>query len=267
MNMPFRTWLPSGALGGGAIDRLLAETISQWSDHWFARRLMRGIGESASLDRAELGRMRDLQLRFTEGGLALALEDDAMMVIARMMLDESDDRHARTVADEELVERLATACIEDLCTRLAGTFGLARGTAWRRGGMDSLPFAEARVFALGPSEKAPTIRVLVSHDLVAGIVRSSATPAHKPAVPLRPLAEALAKQKIGLSALIGRCELSLGDFAGLAQGDVLVLDAATDAKLPLAIDGVARSGRCAVEQEDGQLRLKIVKPLTGMARD
>src|SRR5687768_16975358 len=99
--MACRTWLPSGALGGGAVDRLLAETSGQWSDHWFARRLMRRVGESASLDRAELGRMRDLQLRYVDSGLAIALEDDARMVIARMMLDEPAGSQARTEADEE----------------------------------------------------------------------------------------------------------------------------------------------------------------------
>jgi hypothetical protein len=266
MNMACRTWLPSGALGSGAVERLLTETSGQWSDHWFARRLMRRIGGSAMLDRAELGRMRDLQLRYVDSGLAIALEDDARIVIARMMLDEPSDRVAATEADEELVDRLASACVDDLSARLAHAFGLGRAPAWRRGGIDMLPFAEACVFALGPSDNAPTIRVLVGHELAAGIVRSSAKPGRKPE-PLRPLAEALARQDVGLSAVVGRCALSLGEFAGLAPGDVLVLDSATAATLPLAIDGVARPGRCAVEQENGQLRLKIVQPLTGTARD
>lgn len=265
MNMACRTWLPSGALGSGAVDRLLAQASGQWSDHWFARRLMRRVGESASLDRSELGRMRDLQLRFVEGGLAVALEEDSRMVIARMMLDEPAERTAMTEADEELVDRLAAACIDDLCTRLATAFGL-RSPAWRRGGIEALPFAEACVFALGASENSPTIRILVSHELAAAIVHSSAKPGRKPA-PLRPLSEALAKQKVGVSAVVGRCQLSLGEFAGLAAGDVLVLDASTGGTLPLAIDGVARSGRCAVDQENGRLRLKIVKPLTGTTRD
>ena len=265
MNMACRTWLPSGALGGGAVERLLTETSAAWSDHWFARRLMRRVGECASLDRSELGRMRDLQLRYVDAGLALALEDDARMVVARMMLDEPADREAATEADEELVERLAAACVDDLCTRLANSFGLGRAPAWRRGGIEALPFAEACVFALGPSDNAPTIRVLIGHELAAGIVRSSARPGRK-AEPLRPLSEALARQAVGISAVVGRCELSLGELAGLAPGDVLVLDAATAGTLPLAIDGVARSGRCAVEQENGQLRLKIVQPLTGTAQ-
>jgi flagellar motor switch/type III secretory pathway protein FliN len=263
--MPFRTWLPSGAFDGGAIDRLIAETTRTWSEHWFARRLMRGIGESAWLERAEFGRMRDLQLRFADGGLALALEDDAWMLIARMMLDEPAEGEALTAADEQLVERLATECVDDLCKRLAAAFGLGRAT-WRRGATDALPFAEACVYALGPSEKAPAVRVMVARDLVAGIVKSSATPASK-LPPLRPLSEALAKQQVALSALIGRCELSLGELAGLASGDVLVLDSATGGALPLAINGTALSGRCKVEQEAGQLRLKIVKPPTGTARD
>lgn len=265
MNMPFRAWLPSGALDGGAVERRIAETTQSWSAHWFARRLMRGVGKGAWLDPAHPGRLGDLQLRFAEGGLALALEDDGWMVVARMMLDEPADREASTPADEQLVERLATACVDDLCNRLAVAFGLG-GAAWRRGAIGALPLAEACVFALGPTEKSPAIRVLVSRDLVAGLVTSSATPVRK-LPPLPPLADALAKQKVGLSALVGRCELSLGDLAGLACGDVLVLDAATGGALPLAINGVARSGRCKVEQEEGQLRLKIVEPPTGTARD
>jgi len=265
MNMPFRTWLPSGALGGGAVERRIAETVEQWSAHWFARRLMRSVGESAWLDQAELARMRDLRLRFTEGGLALAFEDDSWMVIARMMLDEPADREACTPDDEQLVERLATDCIDDLCNRLAAAFGLGRA-AWRRGAIETLPCAQSCIFALGPSEKTPAIRILVERDLVARIVKFSAPPAHK-LPPLRPLAEALAKQQVGLAALVGRCELSLGELAGLVSGDVLVLDSATAGALPLAINGVARSGRCKVEQEQGQLRLKIIEPPTGTARD
>lgn len=263
--MPFRPWLPSGALDGGAVDRLVAETIRTWSEHWFARQLMRGIGESAWLDRAELGRMRDLQLHFAEGGLALAFEDDAWMVIARMMLSEPAGREALTPADGQLVERLAAECVDDLCKRLETAFGLGRA-AWRRGAMDALPFAEACVYAIGPSENMPAVRVIAARDLVARIIKSSATPARK-LFPLRPLAEALAKQEVALSAMVGRCELSLGELAGLASGDVLVLDSATGGALPLAINGAAGSGRCKVEQEEGQLRLKIVKPPTGTARD
>jgi flagellar motor switch/type III secretory pathway protein FliN len=225
---------------------------------------MRSIGEGAWLDRAEIGRLRDLQLRFADGGLALALENDSWMVIARMMLDEPADREALTQADEQLVERLAAECVEDLCKRLAAAFGLGRA-AWRRGAFDALPFAEACIYAVGPSEKAPAVRVIVARDLVAGIVKSSAKPARK-LPPLRPLADALAKQEVALSALVGRCELSLGELSGLASGDVLVLDAATGGDLPLAINGTARSGRCKVEQEEGLLRLKIVKPPTGMAQ-
>jgi hypothetical protein len=260
--MPFKTWLPSEALGGGAVDRLVADAIGAWSEHWFARRLMRGIGASAALDSGALGRLRHLQLRFSDGGLALALEDDAWVAIARLMLDEPADRHPQTPADEQLVERLAVACIEDLCARLAGTFGLAKSSSWRRGGIESLPFAEACVLAFGASETAPTIRILVANELVARIVRASARPGRKPP-PLRPLAEALARQKIGLSAQVGGCSLSLGEFAGLSPGDVLVLDTAAESELPLAVDGVARPGRCTVERTDGQFRLKIVKPLTG----
>jgi hypothetical protein len=179
-----------------------------------------------------------------------------------MMLDEPADRAALTEADEDLVERLASACVDDLGARLAVAFGLGRSPAWRRGGIEAMPFAEACVFALGPSDNSPTIRVLIGHELAAGIVRSSAKPGRKPA-PLRPLAEALARQAVGLSAVAARCEHRLGESAGLAAGDVLVLDASTAASLPLAIDGVPRSGRCAVEQENGRLRLKIKQPLTG----
>jgi hypothetical protein len=260
--MPCRTWLPSGASGGAAIERLLAETCRAWSDHWFARRLMRCDEGAAPCEPMELGRLRALDLRFLDEGLGVAPEPGAAAAIPGMMLDEPVESHPRTQADEGLIGRLAEACLDDLGLRLAKAFGLPRTSPWRRGEADPHLFREARVAAVGPSESQTLIRILVAPDLVADLIKSAAGRAGT-AVPLQPLGAALAKQPIGLSARVGECSLTLGEFAGLAAGDVLVLDTLLEASLPLAVDGIVRSGGCTVEQEEAQLCLKIVQPPAG----
>jgi hypothetical protein len=262
VNMACRTWLPTGASGGAAIERLLAETCRAWSDHWFARRLMRCEDAANPCDPVELGRLRALDLRFVDEGLGLAPEPGATAAIAGMMLDEPVHGHPKTQADEELIGRLAEACLDDLGLRLTKAFGLPRASPWRRGEADPYLFREARVAALGASASEPLIRILVAPDLVAELIKSAAGSAGTTA-PLQPLGVALAKQRIGLSARVGECSLTLSEFAGLAAGDVLVLDTLLEASLPLAVDGTVRSGGCTVEQEEAQLCLKIVQPPVG----
>jgi flagellar motor switch/type III secretory pathway protein FliN len=76
---------------------------------------------------------------------------------------------------------------------------------------------------------------------------------------LRPLSEALEHQPISLSAFLGRCGLSLSEVEGLAEGDVLVLDRATDAPIDLVVDRHLEPNLCRLEKNGEAYQLKILQ--------
>jgi flagellar motor switch protein FliM/N len=258
--MPCKAWLPPGALCDGAVERALADAVWQWSENWFARRLMRPVDQAAPFDRTAFG-AGDLQFHFLEGGLAVALDDRARLAIAGMMLDAAVEPAALTPADRPVLDGLATSCVDDLCSRLAQAFNVADGARWRSGGLGALPFGEARAFAFGVIDGEPLVRVIVETHLAIALIKSTA-PSATP-IPLRPIAAGLARQSVAVSALLGRCELTLAELAELASGDVLVLDRELSLPLDLALDGAVKSGHCTVEQEGEKLRLKIIKSFFG----
>ena len=118
--------------------------------------------------------------------------------------------------------------------------------------------------AIASAEGEPLIRVSIATQLAVALIKSLA-PADAVSAPLRPVAEGLAKQPVQVSALVGRCALALSDFAGLAAGDLIVLDRELTRPLDLMLDHVAPSGRCTVEQEGDHLRLKIIATEFGKA--
>ena len=67
-----------------------------------------------------------------------------------------------------------------------------------------------------------------------------------------------------LSVAVGGCSITVAELQNLARGDVLVLDRALDAPLPLAVGrAAARRGACTLSQRGDRIALKITEALAG----
>lgn len=195
-----------------------------------------------------------------EEELAVAVPDASRLAIACAMLDRPIDDATLTDADRRTIADLATACLDDLCRRLAEMFRLPGDARWSQLEGEMLPLIDRpRGCGIGVNGRTPLLQVVAGTDLLIASIKAGLIPP-LPGSPLQPIASGLAAQSIMVAAVLGRCQLTLADMAGLSAGDVLVFDRATDASLPLAIDGRTQGGRCSVEQSNDGLQLKLLEP-------
>lgn len=257
MSEAYTAWLPRGAFANGGTDRRLEQAVAEWSQRWFADRTVapfKGRAASAGSEGLEIHRLDE--------GLALAANADARIGAAGAMLDAAIDARKARPADRRLFDRLAAACFDDLRARLAEAFGLGRDARWRPGDRTEAPPDEgARAFAFDDGDE-PLFSLFVTRALEVAAIKSDLRPAPA-SPPLQPLAASLGAQRVELSALLGRCGLTIAELSGLTGGDVLVLDRDLDAALDLAVDGQVKRGRCSVGQDGERLRLTITQTPNG----
>lgn len=254
MTLAFRPWLPADTAAPRLVLGALADMADAWSREWFAGDGMRAAGALTRVDAR--GELRKTMWHAHEGGLAIGISAlGAAGLGAQVLGVATGDRSA---ADAALLESVGRECFDDLKKRAAALLrlpekGWAAADGQRAGAVHRLEIA-------GPARN-PVLTLELSGDLFVALVKAKLPPAPAPE-PLGKPAEALAVLPVELSALLGRSAITVAELSGLAQGDVLVLDRALDAALPLAIGGKpAARGACRVSGDGGAL--KITQALIG----
>lgn len=202
------------------------------------------------------------QMLVADAGIAVVLDGGARLRVAGAMLNAAIESNSANSADRKLIESLATRCIDDLCGRLSAAAGLPPTTQWHVRDDAELPFAEARRCTIQGASGEALATIVLGADLAVHFARQAA-PAAPAYAPLGPVLDGLARQEVTVSALLGRCEVTLTELAALRAGDVLVLDRDLGSPAALAIEGAVKGGQATVSQQDGKLSLTIVQPLPG----
>jgi flagellar motor switch/type III secretory pathway protein FliN len=255
----WRPWLPESALARGGVDQALAEVARHWSAKWLARKSVRPLGALVAPHKVRThGPLRWTTL---DDCVAIAASSTSTERLAALLLGEAVPT-ALGDADRNIVDKLVHGALQDLQRRLAELFGLPPEAHWRQLSDGEAPsIAHARACQLGDEDADPFLHLYVATEAIVALAKARATrPAARDAV--KPIAAGLATQQVDVSAAMGRCSLTLADFAGLGVGDVLLLDRKTDAPLALSIDGLpARRGTCSVQRDGDLLELKLLEPL------
>lgn len=260
MTAMYRPWLPQAALEGGAVETMLEALLDQWSRKWFARRPMRLTGRLARQPARDgtAGDGRPWQV--LEDGFAIGGAAGGRDAIARAMLDAGREDAIASAADETVAELLAEGCLEDLKARASRLLRAAPECPWQAADtLDPAMFDRALCGCVGSGADRPAIRLAIAADLVVAMVKLAVRSAPAPVL-LQPMAQAVGRQPVRVTAFVGTVELPLSEVAGLDPGDVLVLDSNIDAPLPLAVDAGSRSGRCRVDDDGERLRLQLSQP-------
>lgn len=250
----FRSWLPADTPAPKLVLGALADMADAWSREWFAGEGMRAAG---ALTRVEArGELRKTAWHAHDAGVAIGVSATGVAGIGAQVLGvAAGDRPA---ADAALLESVGGECLDDLKKRVAALLrlpekGWMAADSQRTGAVHRLDIA-------GPARN-PVLTLELSNDVFVALVKAKLPPAPASA-PLGKPAQALAALPVSLSALLGRSAITIAELSGLAEGDVLILDRALDAVLPLAIGGTpAPRGACTVS-EDGSA-LKITQALIG----
>lgn len=247
-----RLWLPAEAIRRGVGDVPIRASVRDWASSWFAAGQMDVTGDPMATSGPGKAAGTCWQLA---DGVVLALATDAEARIAAAMFGAPDDPTSLTAADRAALDGAAEACIADLRARLASALRLGGG-AWRGGAPDDGPpfWWSWRVSDRGGST---LLEIALSEELMVRRVRGALAPAPAPR-DLSSFAVALSDQDVAISALVGRSRLTTTELAGLARGDVLVLDRDLDTPADIAVEHRPKSLRCTVDRHDDRLQLTIV---------
>lgn len=248
-----RSWLPPEAVQRAVRDVALRACVREWGAVWFDARSVDLAGDPVAGPQPATNRGTSWQLN---DGVALSLPDEAEARVAAMMFGGPDDAASLTPADRAALDTAAATCAADLRARLVVSLRLDATAAWRPGTIEpgTGPWWTWRVTDGGRTD---LLQIAISEDLIVRRARAGMPPVPDDRI-VAPLAVALAGQPVTVSALVGRSRLTTTELAGLAAGDVLVLDRDLNAAVDVAIGHRPKPLRCTVDRQDDRLQLTIV---------
>ncbi len=255
MSLACQPWLPAGTAAPVAAQRAVQDMVAAWSREWFADDPVRAAGPlaPAAAPRSEL---RKTSWHGCEE-MAIGMPPAGLAALGAMVLGVSPASGQRTPNDLELLDALGKECLDGLKARSAQLFGLGK-PVWHvsEGNRDRRAVHRLEIVT---ANRALALQLELSEACFVRLVRGVLpAPAERPA--LAPGDAALAALPASLSAMLGHCRISVAELAGLAPGDVLVLDRAIAEPAPLALAGVALPhGRCAVIESAAGPALEIVQ--------
>ncbi|MEH3123283.1 MAG: FliM/FliN family flagellar motor C-terminal domain-containing protein [Sphingomonas phyllosphaerae] len=241
MATAWEPWLPAAAIARAVDDVPVRRVVAEWAAAWFVGASPKVRPASGPVEMPVAG------TSWASEGLVLTIGAEMDEVLGDLVFGAIPPD--ATTGDRTAIASVVAACLGDLRARLAKAIG--SGAAWA-GDVEPARRWQWRVDV----GRAAALHVAVEEAWI--VRRACAALPQAAAVPLVPLADALASQRIDVAALVGRSRLTTVELAQLADGDVVVLDRALDAAAPLAVDGVAGPLRCAIVEHDDHLTLTLV---------
>lgn len=227
--------------------------VDEWSATWFAHGKLTIAGDTAA---AGIIDPKGGRIWESVGGLAMVLAPAGDDRLVSLMFGRSPEHAELTSGDRDALDTCVGACLAELRTQLDRVFRLDGISQWRSASSPALDLPRWWTWRVEDDCSAPVVLIAVEEALLARSVRSALPPAQS-----RPrlvsLARALADRQIGVSAAIGRCRISTSDLAGLALGDVLVLDQPLHQPVAIAVNRQPKAMRCIVHRADDHLQLVV----------
>lgn len=229
-----RSWLPECALTSPIAVKPMADWLEGWSREWLIYGRLTPAPAWREAGRESLGDACRIMEGKDDSGFRISSRAETPRLLASAMLGHTiTDRDMRTPGDRIVIGDLVKSAIEDLTGRLGAKLpGDAQPAPAGREAEYCLPiFLDA-----GPEILAITARRSIVTQLArryAGQPRGRPEPGER--------SQAIARQEIGISAIIGRTRLGLRDLERLGVGDVITLGTPTDRPLDVSMGGTSHS--------------------------
>jgi len=249
----FRSWLPDGAIERGARNVAMRQVIADWSAMWFAHGRSTVAGDAAAAGAID---PRGGRVWESAGGLAMVLAPTSDDRLVSLMFGGCPDQAELTSGDRDALDACVGACFADLRTQLDRVFRLDGNSQWRSTSSPALDVPRWWTWRV-EDDRGVSVALITAEEALLARSMLSALPPPQSRPRLASLAHALADQQIGVSAAVGRCRISTSDLAGLALGDVLVLDQPLDQPVAIAVNRRPKAMRCIVHRADDHLQFVV----------
>ena len=225
--MSCRAWLPDAALTLDRISAALSVCLQEWAEAW--------IGDAVTAAQVQFSDAAQIstqvgRIHVAGSATSISSEGRAKRALLEALLGSSLHGHVLTERDHRLLDGLAGRALQDLVARCDD---LGRAT--------DLPAAAARAAIVTLRCPAGEIAKLeLPHSALAGLVKASLGDNHGKPMSISSRVEALGEAAVEIEAVLGENILRFEDVAGLAVGDVLLLDRALEepAQIRIAQAGV-----------------------------
>ena len=237
MSQSVREWLPPGAGESAALRRLVGEAVGAWAAKWFVRADATAAGFAAAHGTAP---RRACGWR-AGGAVATSQSAPETLRLAGLALGADPEPLVLSEADSDLIGRFTAAVAADLAASLEHALGIEPAAADAAAPAED-PFAGdgGLVFTVSDRAERPLLQAAIPAAALVPFLKGAMAPPRKRPAPLARLGRAFEATSVRVEARLGETTLPLGDLAGLAVGDVLILDRPVEDGAELAI---ARSGR------------------------
>jgi hypothetical protein len=233
MSRAAQEWIPAEAMRAGPIRRAIGAAVDEWSRRWFA-------GTALSADRFEA---RDgapeagPAWRGPGGAVALAAGIPERTRIAGLALGAEPEGLVLSEVDRDIIGRFAATIVDDLACALETAFGVA---ADEEIGREDALAGDRLAFTVTDNAGGAVLRGAVARPVLALFLKAALPAPRRRGAPAARLGRAIGATRVRLEARLGGARLALGELAGLAPGDVLMLDRPVEAGADLALAGAGR---------------------------
>ncbi|WP_291198126.1 FliM/FliN family flagellar motor C-terminal domain-containing protein [Hyphomonas sp.] len=257
MKRAVRSWLPEAAIFDGALQRRLEEFTADWSRKWCQS------GRQSAEQSGLQSRLRLVPAEFglpgapgaaawmsPKSGVHLIPAPKSRLVIARAMLGLKQLPKRKAASDLALIDALEEQAVGDFLSALSGLVpecrSLARANLTAALEPEDGKDGRGLVASVELKPHGALFDMFIRSDLACAARRSLVTARRAPR-PLGSLGDALGAQDLAISARAGRGTLTLTEFSGLGEGDILILDRTIASGLEVLVNGRAISGaRCEI---------------------
>ncbi|MEQ1809128.1 MAG: FliM/FliN family flagellar motor C-terminal domain-containing protein [Terricaulis sp.] len=244
-----RAWAPECAVRDGRLTARVSGLAEIWVRDWFSSDPRLSVTTDFGL---ALRRSGETDLCWQAEGLLFVVSRRGLSSMGAAMAGFSNP--IARAEDDAFLQAVAETGVTELWLSLMNLFGTAMALGRKNGSY--LDKAARMVGRFGDC----AFEIFITQDRLAAARKALAQPS-KHLSPPAARADAVARQTLDLSVLIGGASLGLQEMKGLSIGDVIVLDRSTGDDLELTLNGRRASNMsCQLDRDDARIALRITQP-------
>lgn len=255
MSLHVREWLPGDATASAAVRRLVGEAVGIWSPKWFARAEARAAGFEARQG-AAARRPAGWQ---AANAVSTSLAASETVRLAGLALGAEPERLVLSEADRDLIGSFTASIADDLARMIESALALDRDAAAAPASVED-PFGGdgGLQFTVNDQDDRLLLQVAIPAAALVPFLKAAIAPSRRRPAPLARIGDTFESTAVRIEARLGAVTLPLGDLAGLAAGDVLILDRAVEDGAELALRPSGRPfARAAIIPGDSEISLLL----------